>query len=310
MSERLRPLPIDPSELELEEDLTPTIEAILAGTYKPLVSEEEMAEVQENSKRKHEIKGWDEPNPPGVEKARALWKKIKAERNAHVAIYNSEVWNHPGFAAERQDIVAADVPLHEKLELAKKSYMHAIARWFSAQELKGAEAPLAPQIARFERLTRFRDYVFETDNPARHIQRGIGTAVQVADGLIKTIETEAAKQDIDLSHGRLEKIAARAFRNIGMVLANTNIEVGPEIIRQAFDTPDLFRLTREADDYVLTMDPEVLAWTANLKGESIFGKRYGKTTRCPAMYRINGHAAVIPEYFKWVLEIIKSSDTE
>lgn len=303
---RLPPLPVDREKLEFE-NLGPVIESMRAGTYTPSVSKEEIDAVTE--KAVHHFS--DDETKEGKDAKEAvskLWESLKVERNALVAIFISEIWNAPASADERSALARKDGGYAAKIDAARKLFETQTFRWFS--ESNKHDASLKPLVQRLEDMIVLRDRLTRGESPTTFIYRGISTAQDAAANLPRIVLAKVEEAGLSLSGKEKLEIVRRAYRNLGITLASMNQSFSPQLMESFWKDDSLFFLEQGDDGvYVLKIHRDRMMNLQDYWGTPIFERPpFGETTRCPAMYPTGGHPPVVPEFFKWALEILENSD--
>lgn len=303
---RLPPLPVDRERLEFE-NLAPIIESMRAGTYTPSVSKKEIDAVTEKAVRLF----FDDETKEGQdaqETARNLWERLKVERNALVAIFISEIWNAPASADERSALARKDGGYAAKIDAARELFETQTFRWFSESDKHGAS--LRPLVRRFEEMIVLRDRLTRGESPTTFIYRGISTAQEAAANLPRIVLAKVEEAGLPLSGKEKLEIVRRAYRNLGITLASMNQSLSPLLMESFWQDDSLFFLEQGDDGvYVLKIHRDRMMGLRDFQGTPVFERLpFGETTRCPAMYPTGGHPPVVPEFFKWALEILENSD--
>lgn len=305
MHERKEPaLPVPKERFALEADIGPLIEKMTSGTYVPETPSADIEKLMAEAGPDY-LFGRDPKDPVFHKRILDLWNGLKPERNALIAIAISGAWNDGRFAEERERLLKAAVPFETKMMAVTDAFSQAVTRW-----LKGARGDerLKPLAGRLDLIAAFMARTLRPDSTDFMIIRGADTANNVAVNLVTEIRRLEKKLGAPLTAGQFSRAVSRAFRSFGIPFASLNVGFGPSLIEQLFKTPSAFSLDKDGEEYVLKADrtamSQLVAWD---KKPVMDRTNSGETTRCPAMYQVEGHPAVIPEYLKWAEEALKGA---
>lgn len=317
MPPRERPFPLEQEPIV---DLKPIIAGLLAGTYAPKPEltreglEKQLLALRAETKKSIQSPKETEELERLQVQGRRLREALKPELGALTAIVTSEIWNDPTFLEERSALLKSPLPLTQKFEYMGEIFVGATKRWFATQE-KTPVPHLVPILARLKdalwyELSGAETDFFRSSGPA-HIKQGIGTARQVAHNLAVMVMTKATELDergTRLSQEQVYGAIERAYYKIGVRLASMNVNYAVPFMDALWKNPSMFELREKDGIYTLYILPDKLNTLMDEDGKNLWETQlHGETTKCPAMYGVGDHGAVIPEYFRYSLELMKSS---
>ncbi len=308
-------------------DLTPTIEAILDGSFKPKVSNADLNKVFHTypDEDEEDDPAWEAVFDEEYKKAMEIWNRSKIERNSSVSIFISEVWNDPAFIEKRKVFVPDKLDpgtLGFYFQLAMETsdlFDEALEAWRLRRnkELKKPRSEWSPKdraYYRYRRIIRFgnKSDLLQGDSESFFIGRGINTATETAFGLSRIITTLVKENGIELTNDELTELFRKSFGPVIMPFASMNQEIATELLKgvgmnldATIPKTEFFKLVVDTEGkYKLTLDHEALFQLKDDNGQPFLSKEtLSETTWCPAKYSTGNQKDVIREYFEWIVEI-------
>ena len=290
--------PVPREEIKIEADLDPIIEGLLDGTFVPVLSNEEMENIID---RAFDPALASDELYDGLNEALA---SLLPERNGLVAILISRVWYTPAFEPARKKLAQEEGPLEAKLARSEYLFQRVIDYWFDFQEELGEESECYVFIERLQELLNF--VPSNKKRAVELVKEGAGTANDTVKLMINMTLAKEAELGIILTKEEFDYTVERALFKGGTILASMQQNTTVNLLEVL--EPKHFRFEKEAKGYALKLIRDELPHLKDREGVLIFGKEHEKDrTRCPGLYPVGDKPPVIPAYFKWAMEMIRST---
>lgn len=305
-----------------ENDISPLIDKIEAGTYKPGISDRVIGRLanafpsrdpETGAQSLGALRAWQD-------RARILRDKLKTERNAIIAAMLPKVWEHVKDSWERVELEAEHEVFRDDLRVRQFNdavdfqdlvyghfaqyliqwrieCMRKLDRLERAKTPRGEWPPHIKAFARFKKMMGlYKDLNGAPMDEASFIARGVGTATHAVWSLIELVPklARAKNPPLTLTPEQINGAVKSAYGPLITMLASTNVEIGPLLLkglgtpegaRIGFD-PKNFTLTPDGNGgYKLVFDHGALEKIVDEHGRKVLDKiPTSRTTWCPVRY--------------------------
>ncbi len=295
-------------------DLRPIIAAMRDGTYAPTVPRDLLDQKLVRKITSNDGSTTETDSTEAID----VWRQIKPERNALIAIFAQEAWE--SFAAARKQLdyeIDHSRPVHDAAFLEDwciRMISHSFQQWGARRDARlvraNGEWDVPDRL--YDRFRAIIDFghtnMIVNDSPASFMERGIGTASTVTWRLAKMVPRLAVRDSVPMTKQQVLDCLRRSYSTVVVQFMSLHQYIAVPLI-SALQTSDgfdmsLFSLEPISGGYKLTIDHTKLLAMRDKEGNRIFDRQLtSETTWCPARYSTGEGQSMLQGYFDWVVSI-------